>query len=155
MAIAGRKNKYETLVKPKFDEIKKLVDSGATDKEIITFLGINKSTFYDYINQFSDFSDLMRSNRMEKVEILKNTLFKKACGFQYEEKKESINANGENSTEVFTKTCLPSETAMLILLKHWDKNEDGSTKWMNDPATFELKKEELKFRKEKLEEEKW
>lgn len=149
------KSKYETMVEPRFDDIKRWVEEGATDKEIMSALGIKKTAFYDYMNKHSDFAKVMREGRTSKITELKNTLFKKAIGFQYQESVEEIEPDGTVRKKVYTKTALPSETAMLILLKHWDKNEDGSPKWANDPATLELKKKELELKKENAEYERW
>ena len=151
----GRRSKYETIIKPKFNKIKELVEDGATDKEIIDYLGIATSTFYEYMNKYSEFSKLMRTSREENIKKLKDTLFKKAMGFQYEEKQVITDSNGNTKESVFTRTALPSETAILILLKHWDKDKDGLPKWSNDPATLQLKTEELKFKKETFEKDNW
>lgn len=151
----GRISKYESYVKSRFDEIRQWVQEGATDKEVIKALGINTSTFYDYMNKYPEFNKLMREGRQERITTLVNTLYKKAIGFQYEEIEETTDENGNTKTKKYTKTSLPSETAILILLKHWDKNPDGTPKWSNDPATFELKKEELKFKKENFENVQW
>lgn len=155
MAKRGRKSKYETLVKPNFGKIKKLVEDGATDKEIIDFIGITSSTFYEYMNKYPEFSELMRTDREKNIEMLKDTLFKKAVGFQYTEYEETKDPDGNVRARKITKTALPSETAILILLKHWDKNQDGKAKWANDPATLELKFEELKMKKEHFEKDDW
>lgn len=119
-------------------------------KEVIAFLGITSSTFYDYMNKYSEFSELMRENRSKQIQELKDTLYKKAIGFQYTEIVETTEG-GCKKVQRYTKTALPSETAILILLKHWDKNKDGSPKWANDPATFELKKQELELKKQQAE----
>lgn len=93
-------------------------------------------------------------------------MLKRAVGFQYEEKKVTTQyIEFEDSgiktpakvvkTEVTTKTALPDAAAGLILLQHWDLNDDGSTKWSRDPASREIKKEELELKKKQVEEEAW
>lgn len=153
--MAGRPNKYLSNVKPRFDEIKDWVAQGVTDKEIAKMLGINKATIVEYKNKYPEFNELIKNGRKENVEELKNALFKKAIGFQYTETETTINSDGSKKTKTIKKTALPSETAILILLKHWDRNEDGTAKWMSDPATFELKKEELKLKIEQAENNNW
>ena len=44
----GRKGKYETDIKPRFDEITHWLRSGASEKQICENLGITKDTFYRY-----------------------------------------------------------------------------------------------------------
>ena len=149
------KNKYELYVLPKFNEIKQLVQEGATDKEVMDFLGVKKSAFYEYMSKYPEFMELMRNSRKQRIRELKNSLFKKAMGFQFQEVEEVTDSEGYTKKIVRTKTSPPSETAILILLKHWDRNEDGSPKWMNDPATYLLKLEELKLKRENAEKEDW
>lgn len=178
MAKAGCKSKYYTLVKPRFDEIKSWLELGATDKEIIDKLGVNKSTFYDYLNQFSEFSDLIKKNRQNPVQEIKLAMLKRAKGFNYSEKKiitqyidfpeELENVIKKAGIDVgqykkpklvriedTTKTALPDVAASLVLLQHWDKDENGKTKWARDPKSVELKEEELKLRKIELESKQW
>lgn len=155
----GRPNKYLTNVEPRFNEIREWLKAGATDKEIANLLGINKATLVEYKHKYYEFNELIKSGRRRNVEELKNALYKKAIGFTYTEKEEIYDIEGLTKSKArvkeTTKVSLPSETAILILLKHWDRNEDGTPKWMNDPATFELKKEELKIKKEQAENSNW
>lgn len=151
----ARKNKYETNVKPRFEEIKKWCKRGATDKEIIRLLGISKTVYYEYLTKYPEFSDLIKKNRIDAVEEIKTALFKRAIGFQYTETKEikAIDEDGNTSvrTEKVIKTVVPDPASCMILLKHWDKVNE----WTNEPALLKLKKEELKLKKEQLENENW
>ena len=163
----ARPNKYETHVKSKFDDIKKWLELGATEKEIAKNLGIAESTFMDYKNKFPEFSDFLKENRKKPVQEIKAAMLKRALGFQYTEKKTIkqktviIGMNEEEipavviKTEETVKTALPDPTCGLILLKHWDKDKDGNAKWTSDPASLEIKKEELKIKKEQAENESW
>ena len=162
----GRKDKYVTHVKERFDEIKKWLESGATEKEIYKNLGICKDTWIRYKDKHSELSDLIKNSRKQPVEEIKAAMLKRATGFQYEEIKvvrESIEFESGDEiiparkvrTEITTKTALPDVAAGLVLLKHWDKNEKGQSNWSSDPATLELKKEELELKRKKLEDEEW
>lgn len=161
----GAPSKYETHVKSRFDEIKEWLELGATEKEIYTNLGISKDSWIDYKKKYTELFDLIKNSRKNPVIQIKKAMLKRAVGFQYEEKKvvtQSIKFDDERlgeipakviRTEVTTKTALPDPGAGLILLQHWDLNDDGSTKWSRDPANRELKKEELEFKKKQIEEE--
>ena len=46
MKRKGRTTKYDTVIKPKLEEIKKWSQSGATGKQIANNLGIAESTLY-------------------------------------------------------------------------------------------------------------
>ncbi len=174
----GRPNKYETHVKSKFEDIKKWLQLGATEREIAKNLGIAESTFMDYKNKYSEFSEFLKENRKKPVEEIKAAMLKRALGFQYTEKKtvkqraefpdwvkdklEALDIDVDKlerpiliRTEEMLKTALPSETAGLILLKHWDKDKNGKAKWTGDPASLEIKKEELEIKKQQAENENW
>ena len=118
-------------------------------------LGIGKSAYYDYLNKYTEFSDLIKNNRIDAVEEIKNALFKRAVGFQYIETKESKNIDEKGmvsvKTEKITKTVVPDPASCMILLKHWDKKQG----WTNDPAVLELKKKELKLKEKQVENNNW
>lgn len=71
MNNVGRKSKYETHVKSRFDEIEEWLGLGATEKEIWTNLGIHKSTFYDYKAKNKEFSDIISKGKMNRINIIK------------------------------------------------------------------------------------
>lgn len=156
MKKGGRPSKYESDVKPRFEEIKEWLQIGATDKEIADNLGINKATMCEYKKRYSEFNELIKSGRKQPVQAIKAALFKRATGFSYTEKKiitKAILLDGEEDekipaelvqTEVYTKQALPDPASAMILLKHWDKENE----WTNDPASLELKKKELEYKKE-------
>lgn len=176
MAKRGRPSKYESHVKSKFEEIKEWVKAGATEKEIWTSLNISKSRFYEYKVKYKEFKDLLKNNRKQPVEDIKAAMLKRAKGFQYTEKKtvsqyidlpeeieellpeevvKGVKRPKLIRIEETTKTALPDVAAGLVLLQHWDKDENGKTKWSRDPAQLELKKEEFELKKEQAENESW
>lgn len=170
--MAGRTSKYYTHVKPRFNDIAKWCKRGASDIEIIKALGIGKSAFYDYLNKYTELSELIKTNRINPVEEIKCALYKRATGFSYKEKKvvtqcsnytkqqlEALMKAGVSIKELgtpfitkieeSTKYALPDPASAMILLKHWAKEEG----WTNDPQSLEIKKEELELKKEKQESE--
>ena len=149
--MAGRPNKYESNVKPRFDEILEWLKIGATEKEIAENLGVNQKVFCRYKKQFSELNALIKKGRKEPVQAIKAALYKRAIGFQYTEGKFIEDDEGHWKKETYTKTALPDPTSAMMLLKHWDKEEE----WTSDPATLKLKKQELEFKKEQLESEDW
>lgn len=161
------KSKYETHVKLRFDEIAEWVRLGATEKEIIKNLDISEETFYTYKKKYTEFLELLKKNRVKPVEDIKAAMLKRAVGFQYEEKKvttqyiEFDDGSGIKTpakvvkTEITTKTALPDVAAGLVLLQHWDKDENGNTKWSRDPANREIKEKELELKEKQIEENSW
>jgi len=53
--------------------------------------------------------------------------------------------------QTYEKYALPDPASAMILLKHWDKDNE----WCNDPASLKIKKEELKLKKKQMESEVW
>lgn len=149
--MAGRPSKYETHVKARFPEIKEWLQTGATEAEIADNLGIHKSVFCKYKNQYKELNDLCKNGRKKAVQEIKAALFKRATGFQYIETKEIEDSEGYWKKETVTKAALPDPTAAMMLLKHWDKE----TGWTSDPQSLELKKEELEIKKKHIESEVW
>ena len=151
MNKGGRPSKYDSDVKPRFEEIKEWLKIGATDREIADNLGINKATMCDYKKRFSEFNELIKKGRKMPIQDIKAALFKRATGFNYKEIEKIEDNEGYTRTKTVTKYALPDPASAMILLKHWDK--DGG--WTNDPAQLDLKKQELELKKQHLESEEW
>ena len=162
--MAGRPNKYETNVKPRFDEIIEWLKIGATEKEIAENLGVNPKVFCKYKKQYNELNEVIEKGRKAPVQAIKAALFKRATGFVYTEKKvirKQIMLDGEEDdaqipatlvqTEEYTKYSVPDPTAALMLLKHWDHEQE----WSGDPASLRIKKEELELKKKHMESETW
>lgn len=155
MAEVGRKSIYEEKIKSRFKDIKKWLEGGATERQVAKALGVAYSTFNKYKVEKMEFKELLKSvDRSEIVCELRSALLKKALGFTYEEKKQYIKADEDGKkntyTEITTKTALPDVAAINLALKNYDKDN-----WNNDPAAYELKKQELELRKQQIEKEEW
>lgn len=159
----GAPSKYETHVKPRFDEIRNWLTLGATEKEVFENLGVKKDAWIKYKKENKDLTDLIKSSRKKPVDEIKKAMMKRAVGFQYEEKKvitQSIKFDDERfgeipakviKTEITTKTALPDVAAGLVLLKHWAKDEE----WTSDPQSLEIKKKELALKEKQIDEINW
>jgi len=152
------KSKYDTHVKPRLDEIRQWVEDGATDTEMIKALEVSRPAFYKYIKQHEELDQIIKEGRTAKVKELKAVLFKKALGGQRVSKEEYELDKGTGEM-VLVKQIIANDpanlTAIMILLKHWDKNEDGTCKWSNEPAAIEIKQKELELKREIAEENNW
>lgn len=142
----GRPSKYETHVKPHIDKIKKWSASGATDSEIATALNIAESTLYEYKKKYPELSGAFACGRKAVVIDIKAALYKKAVGYDYEEKKQYIKRDGSGDnvqyTEISTKHQPPSETAAAMLLRNYDDTYADS-----DNTTRQMKQQEAELRK--------
>lgn len=155
MAQRGRKSLYDTVVKPRFDDILRWLRNGATEENIYKNLGISKNVFYRYKRDKREFNDLLKKGRETIVEELRGILMKKARGFEYKEYKRvtKVENNGKTtvqSIEEYTKQALPDVAAANLLLKNYDKDN-----WSNDPRNDDLKREELKLKKKHFDKENW
>lgn len=149
--MAGRPNKYLENVKPRFDEILEWLKIGATEKEIAENLNVNQKVFCGYKKQYPELNELIKKGRKAPVQAIKAALYKKAVGFTYTESKFIESEKNGITKEVYTKYSAPDPTAALMLLKHWDKENE----WTSDPASLKLRKKELELKEKQVEQEVW
>ena len=150
----GRKNIYDTHIKPRFDDIKKWLEEGATEQQIYENLGVSKTAFYKYKAENAEFSELLKKGRRNLVVQLRGALVKKALGgYTYTTKKTVMktDGNGKNVTiETNEHYAEPDVAALNLCLKNYD-----SENWANDPQMMKLKREELELKKEQAEKNDW
>lgn len=149
--MAGRPNKYDSDVKPRFEEIKEWLQNGATDKEIADNLGVNKATICEYKKRYPEFNELIKNGRKAPVQAIKAALFKRATGFTYSEKVTTISDKDGTTIKTYEKYALPDPASAIILLKHWDKDQE----WTQDPASLKIRKQELELKKQHMEADNW
>lgn len=130
--------------------IEKWVRDGLNEKQVAKKLGISKSTFESYKKQHSDFLDSLKRGREDFVCEVENALAKRALGYSYSEVKTYEKHDGDKVvtyTETVTKHQPPDVGACALILKNKDRDENGNTKWSNDPAKLEHEKQVLAHRK--------
>ena len=153
-STSKRKNVYDTVIKPNFQQIAAQLQVGATEDSICKSLGISSSAWYKYKSQKKEFSELCNQNRRPVVYELRGALLKKALGFEYTETKTYIrtNANGEetSTTEIVKKQALPDVAALNLALKNYDR-----ANWSNDWQTHEIRLKELELKQKSFENENW
>ena len=137
----ARKSKYETYVKPLLPNITEWARSGATLKEIATACGVAESTFCDYQNKYPELTEALRVGRQNVVLEIKAALYKKAIGFEYEEKR-GIQKDGKTvSVEVYKRYSPPDTTAAAMMLRNLDEEWRDKDKVQTD---FKHKEIEIK-----------
>lgn len=170
MVRRGRKSKYDTVIKPRFDEILNWLQDGATEQQVAQNLGIAYSTFNKWKSEETELMEVCKKGRQALVLQLRGALIKKAMGYKYTEIKTVSEAiklpddmqqflldNGFTQkeiaqarlvkTEVAEKEQTPDVAALNLALKNYDK-----ANWANDPQMLDIKKEELKLKKKVIEE---
>lgn len=152
--MAGRKGKYETHVLPHFADIKDALERGVEEKQIYESLGVGSSAWCDYKKKYAEFAELFKKRDVSEIlRKLESALLKAATGYEYEEKKiyKTIDPDGREKKHVETtiKHQPPNVTAIFGAFNRFDPN------YVKDRAYFDLKKEELEFKKLKAEAEDW
>lgn len=155
MAV-GRNSKYESHIKPNFEQIDKWLNSGASEKQCAENLGISYATWNNYKKQYNEFYELCTKPRTKLVENLRSALVKKALGFEYEETEEYVKqevvkdpvtnkyvpvGNPVMHRRTVTKQALPDTTAIFGALNLYDDE------YCKDKKQYELKQQELELRK--------
>lgn len=151
----GRKNKFESNVRPFLNEIPKWYET-MTEGQIAKKLGISVASFENYKIKYPELVDCLRKGKDVLVDDLKDSLRKKAKGFYYTETKRTFLENelgeqiGTVRVEQTEKYAAPDTGAIHLLLKNFDES------WTNDDkTTLDLKREKLELEKQKAEGESW
>ncbi len=151
---AGRKGKYETHVLPFFEKIDKMLNDGASEKQVAEALGVSYAAWNNYKVQYKDFGELCSKPRTQLVEELRSALIKKALGMKVEKKKIYSKKDEDGKEVKYTEITIdelpPDVAALNLALKNYDREN-----WANDPQQLALKREELDLRKELAEFKEW
>ena len=116
----GCKGKYTDAMPKKAYE---LAAKGLYDYQISKALGLNKDTYYNYINTHKEFSDAVKEGRNSAINVIENALFKRAKGYSVTEITE---VNGENGKGTYSekrkivKHIASDPTSMIFFLKNKD-----------------------------------
>ena len=148
----GRKNKYETHVKPRLEEIKSWFGT-LTEAQIAKKLCVSVASFENYKLQHPELVNALQAGKDVLIEELEETLKMKAKGFHYKETKKTIRDVNGNRTQVieeFDRYSPPDTGAIHLLLKNLDE-----TWTQDDKQTLALKREKLELDRQKAESENW
>ena len=148
----GRKNKYETNVKPHLKDIPKWYET-MTEAQIAKKLGVSVASFEIYKNNYPQLRDCLKSSKDSLIEDLKATLKMTAKGFKYTETKKTIREIDGKKVKIieeYEKYSQPDTGAIHLLLKNLDKD------WHNDDKqTIEIKRKQLELNERKIDQDEW
>lgn len=151
--MAGRKNVYDTNIKPYIDKVKEWRKVGATVENMCDILNVSKATFFKYLKEKEEFADAYKKGTIEFCMDLRGELARIAFKHTLETKKQYItedeDGNKRKHTEITTKEVDGDIAAINLLLKNLDKD------WANDPKMLDLKQQELELRKQMAEMKEW
>lgn len=148
---SGRKNKYESYVKPHIKEISLWVQT-MDEEQIARRLGIAVSTWHDYKNKHPELAEAVKAGRQDLISDVKSALKMRAKGFEYTEKK-TYTKIGDNGSAVYeettTKYAPPDVAACNSILQNLDPD------WRRDKALHELREREFELKKRLAEANNW
>ena len=152
MAKRGRKSKADNVL-DNLDKIREMSKLGTREEDIARYFDVSVSTFEKYKNEYPQLKESLKKGKQDLIVTIKNALYKRACGYDYEEKKQYITEDDEGNkkrhTEIMTKHMPPDVGAINSFLQNIDDN------WFRDKRNYELKKQELELRKEMAEKNEW
>lgn len=173
MVKRGRKNRYETDIKPNLPLISEMART-MTEKQIADSFGISYTGSWSvYKQQHPELVEALKKGRQNLVAELKSALIKKAVGYDYTETKHvtehvkwpeelyealidagftprQIAESRVVKTEVAHKQMAPDVAAINLALKNYDKEN-----WANDPQMLEIRKKELELKEKQVENNSW
>ena len=142
MAKRGAKSKYETLVKPKLEEIKKKVRQGIIEDEIAKALGISVASLNNYRNQYPEFAEALSKDKGADVlaDLVHAGIEAAIGGFKtMTETTEETDKDGNTTKKTITKNVyIPPNPA---LNKFYTMNYGKAQGFTNDPLNYELAKQ--------------
>lgn len=141
MAKAGAKAKYDTVVKPYLEEIKKKVRAGVTEAAIAKALGISVATLNNYKNKHAAFREALSKDKgADVLQDLVNAGIEAARGYFRDEEITTIvldeNGDPAKKQKVVKRTWFPPNAQ---LNKFYVMNYGKQEGFTNDPLEMELK----------------
>lgn len=112
----GRKSLYNPDIHPK--QAHGLALMGKTDKEMSKAIGVSEDTFNEWKKQYPEFSESLKNSKDTADAPVVKSLYQRALGYEYTEKKVIQNPDGTTRKEVTVKQVAPDVTAQIFWLKN-------------------------------------
>lgn len=109
------------------EQARKLCLLGATDVDLAEFFDVAKSTINLWKKKHPEFSDSIKKGKTVADAEVAESLYKRAIGIEYTEKK--VSTDGKKEKKEVTKKFIPPDAASAIF---WLKNRQPS-KWRDKP----------------------
>lgn len=108
---AGRPPKYNKHTCPAVASAMRAEDK--TNDEIAEVLGIDRATFYRWVNEHQEFCDALENSKAKTHKKLEESFYRRAMGgYTVTETEEYTDSTGKTYTKVKTKE-MPPDTQML------------------------------------------
>lgn len=147
MAKRGAKSKYEKLVKPKLDLIRKKIKQGVTEEELAKALGISVASLNNYRNQYPEFAEALSKDKgSEVIDDLINAGVEAAKGYWKEIETTVIVLDEDGKPAKRQKTIVKQwYPANASLNQFYVKNFGKEKGFVSDPLEYEMKKAKQDF----------
>lgn len=132
--------------KARRDDVLQAVKNGATHKELSKILGVGIRCLEYMLAENPDVESEILKAGQKNVNEVKSALFMRATG----QCKRTVTTTGPKGTTVTTETIPPDISAIKIYLTNYDPNFKILTR-----EEAEMKKEDLKMKRERLDAESW
>ena len=147
----SKPTKYDELIKPHLEDIKRYVSHGVTEEEVRNFYGIGKTMWYEYKKRYSELNELLfNAKQICRVNLL-NRAFEVANGYEYiETTTEEVKDKDGNITGTKTKVVkryARADAGMIQFLLINRYPED----FARDPQILSIRKESLKNKNNDIE----
>lgn len=111
---AGRPTKFSDQL---VNVVAHLAKEGKTKKEMADIIGVARSTFFLWIDSHEELSDALKDAESVANDMVELSLFRKACGFSYQETKLIPTDDGVIEKEV-QRQHPPDTVAAIFWLKN-------------------------------------
>ena len=130
---AGRKNKYDTHIKPQLKNIPMWARE-MTEKDIAKRLGVTEQAFIKYKRDHIELVNALKEGQQDLVSDLRSALIRKALGYEYTEKTivslgiDKNTGEEKNQITIHHRVAHPDVNAINLLLNNYDK-DNWSDNW--------------------------
>lgn len=148
------RSRWETHIEPNLPVIARWVRNGVIDKDIAQNLGVAYSTFRKYASTQPELIEILAVTKEVADANVEAALYKRANGYQYEERRQEI-IDGEVIKEIVTtKEVIPDVTAQIFWLKNRSAKEwhDKQNIEISKPIDESISEMEAYFEQRKKEE---
>ena len=91
---------------------------GLTIEDIASRIGIGTRTLYDWMKRYPQISQAIKEGRAPADTRVENALYRRALGYDYVEKTETVTPDGAVTTRTVTRHVPGNVTAMIMWLKN-------------------------------------
>jgi len=146
----ARKSKWDEYVEPRLGDVEKWARAGVEEQRICKALGVSVQTWSVYKHQHPELVEALKSGRQEALAELDAALFKRACGYDYEESDTYIRQEGKSYVVKHKRHQAPDVAAIHLLKKNWDKEN-----WTDNPVNTDIKRAELELKQKLADDKDW